>query len=161
MTNIGLLCNCSLELDPKVHLSPSLVNRALLINEILEPSGIRLFLYSPRDVVSPDEVPGYTVDGHDLVAAKMPIPRVNANWTYGTRRLIDKGMGYRRFKRWVEENHVGIYVPYDFCELVSNKQKTYEVLKGYDAALHPHTEDFANSLVQVESFLERADLVFI
>ncbi|MBW2422194.1 MAG: YheC/YheD family protein, partial [Deltaproteobacteria bacterium] len=38
---------------------------------------------------------------------------------------------------------------------------TYEVLKGYDAALHPHTEDFANSLVQIESFLERADLVFI
>jgi glutathione synthase/RimK-type ligase-like ATP-grasp enzyme len=161
VTYVGLLCNCSATANPMDQLSASLVNRAILIDELLEAAGIKLFLYSPRDVVSLDEVPGYTLDNRRMVPAARPVPRINANWTYGTRKLIDKGMGYRRFKRLLEENHVGVYVSYAFCELVSNKRKTYDVVRKQDDALHPHTEDFARSSVQIESFLERSDLVFL
>lgn len=161
MNHVGLLCNCSKGSDPKEHLSPSLINRAFLIDELLAPSGIRLFLYSPRDVTSTRVVPGYRVERHDLVPVRQSVPRINANWTYGTRRLIDEGMGYRRFKRWTRENKIGIYVPYEFSELVSNKRKAYEVVREHDESLHPHTEDFAGSSVQIDSFLERSEVAFI
>jgi glutathione synthase/RimK-type ligase-like ATP-grasp enzyme len=137
------------------------INRAFLIDRLLRPSGIGLFLLSPHEVTSPAEVPGYTVEGDEFVASRKPMPRINANWTYGTRRLINLGMGYKRFKRWAAENQIGIYVPYAFSELVSNKRKTYEVLREIDSSLHPHTEDFIGALPQVESFLDRSDTVFI
>jgi glutathione synthase/RimK-type ligase-like ATP-grasp enzyme len=161
VTFIGLLCNCSTDGNPKEELSPSLINRAFLIDRLLRPSGIALFLYSPHDVTSLAGVPGYTVEGDELVASRMPIPRVNANWTYGTRRLLNQGMGYNRFKRWAQENQIEIYVPYGFSELVSNKRKAYEIVREYDAGLHPHTEDYVGSIAQIQSFLERADAVFI
>ena len=161
MSWLGILCNCSTELDPKEQLSPSLVNRALMMDELLAPAGIRLFLFSPQSVDDSDEVEGYRVEGHDFVPDRRPVPAVNANWTYGTRRLIDKGMGYKRFKRWTSENQIGIYVPYTFSEMVSNKKKTYEVLREYDENLHPHTEDFSGSRAQVGVFFERSDVVFV
>lgn len=158
---IGLLCNCSTEKSPREELSPSVINRAFLIDRLLRPSGIGLFLLSPQAVTSLAEVPGYTVEGDALVASRKPMPRINANWTYGTRRLINLGMGYRRFTRWVADNQIGIYVPYAFSELVSNKRKAYEVVRKIDPSLHPHTEDFIGALPQVESFLDRSDVVFI
>lgn len=161
MKYVGLLCNCSMTGDPKDELSPSLVNRAFLIDRLLRPEGIGMFLYSPREVNSPGAVPGYTISGDELLSCSQPVPRVNANWTYGTRRLLNQGMGYGRFKRWVGEHGIGVYVPYAFAELVSNKRKAYDVVRAYDPALHPHTEDYLGSLVQVESFLHRASSVFI
>jgi glutathione synthase/RimK-type ligase-like ATP-grasp enzyme len=161
MHYIGLLCNCSTTSDPKEDLSPSLINRAFLIDRMLRPSGIALFLFSPLAVSSLTETAGYTIHGDDLLATTKPMPRVNANWTYGTRRLLKQGMGYNQFKQWTRENQIGIYVPYAFSELVSNKRKTYEVLKKLAPGLHPHTEDFVGSSAQVRSFLDRADLVFI
>jgi len=142
-------------------LSPSLINRAFLIDRLLRPSGIALFLYSPSDVSSLGEVSGYIIDGDDLIVANRAVPRVNANWTYGTRRLINQGMGYNHFKRWAQENGIEIYVPYKFSELVSNKRKAYEYIRQYDADLHPHTEDYVGSLAQLQYFLERSDAVFI
>lgn len=161
VTFVGLLCNCPADGSPLEELSPSLINRAFLIDRLLRPSGIALFLYSPREVSSGDAVPGFIVDGNDLVPATRPIPRVNANWTYGTRKLINQGMGYNRFKRWARKNRIGIYVPYEFSELVSNKRKAYDTVRQHDPDLHPHTEDYAGSLVQIRSFLDRADVVFI
>ncbi len=156
-----MLCNCSAHADPAAELSPSLLNRALLIDRLLAPSGIRVFLYSPGDVTAAGAVAGYTVDGHDLVAAEHPVPRVNANWTYGTRRLIDRGMGYRRFKRWTRENGIEIYVPYAFSELVSNKLKAYAVVREHDAQLHPHTENLTGSTRQIDEFVERSGMAFV
>jgi len=159
---LGMLCNCSKGGDPKEQLSPSLVNRAVMIDELLAPAGIRMFLFSPENVDGSNSVQGYRVDGHDFVPDHQPIPKVNANWTYGTRRLINEGgMGYKRFKRWVRENRIEIFVPYEFSELVSNKQKTYDALREYDESLHPHTEDLSGSAAQVRSFLERNDLAFV
>ncbi len=161
MRRVGLLCNCKAGADPKQQLSPSVVNRALLIAERLAPSGIQVFLYSPKDVTGADDVPGYTVVGRDLVADRQPVPRVNANWTYATRRLLDRGMGYRRFKSWTRQNGIGVYVPYEFSELVSNKLKAYEIVREWDPSLHPHTEDFNGSPVQLDAFLARCPLVFV
>lgn len=161
MQYIGLLCNCSMTSDPKEELSPSLINRAFLIDRMLRPSGIALFLFSPLGVTSLTETAGYTIEGDDLLATAKPLPRVNANWTYGTRRLLKQGIGYNHFKRLTSENQIGIYVPYAFSELVSNKRKAYEVVKSYAPGLHPHTEDFVGSSTQVQSFLDRAGLVFI
>jgi hypothetical protein len=158
---IGLLCNCSPQGDPMEDLSPSLINRAFLIDRLLRPSGIAMFLYSPSDVSSAAGVSGYLIDGDELVAATRPIPRVNANWTYGTRRLINQGMGYNHFKRWAQDNGIEIYVPYGFSELVSNKRKAYEDIRRYDASLHPHTEDYVGSLAQLREFLQRSETVFI
>ncbi|MGH7289197.1 MAG: YheC/YheD family protein [Myxococcota bacterium] len=161
MKLVGLLCNCTADENPKQQLSPSLLNRAFLIDELLAPAGIRVFLYSPKDVTPTGDVAGYVREDEDLVAARQPVPRVNANWTYATRRLLDQGMGYRRFKEWTRQNGIGIYVPYEFSELVSNKHKTYEAVRAYDEALHPHTEDFIGSSAQIESFLARSALVFV
>ena len=89
---IGLLCNCTMDADPIEQLSPSLVNRAFLIGEQLRPMGIDLFLYSPKDVTGEGEVPGYRVEGHEMIRDRRCVPDVNANWTYGTRKLINQGM---------------------------------------------------------------------
>ena len=156
-----MLCNCSPDEDPKLQLSPSLVNRAFLIDRLLRPDGSALFLYSPSDVIVGRNVPGYVIDGDNVRASEMPVPRVNANWTYGTRKLINRGMGYRNFKRWVRDEHIHVYVPYAFSELVSNKRKAYEAVSEFDAKLHPRTEDYLGSAPQTRSFLEASNLVFI
>src|SRR5262245_30167152 len=148
--SVGILCNCTADQDPRQQLSPSLVNRAFLIDEHLAPMGIRVFLYSPKDVTANGEVPGYMLEGHDVVAARQTVPRVNANRTYATRRLIEQGMGYSRFKAWVRESGIGIYVPYEFSELVSNKRKAYDVVRGFNESLHPHTETLTGG-AQIES----------
>jgi len=158
---VGLLCNCSQDADPKQQLSPSLVNRAILIAEHLSAFGIGLFLYSPRDVTTSGSVEGYEVDGHELIATRQTIPRVNANWTYGTRRLINEGMGYQKFKRWTRENRIEIYVPYALSELVSNKRKAFDAVREYDEDLHPYTEDYTRSAFQLEAFLKRSEVVFV
>jgi glutathione synthase/RimK-type ligase-like ATP-grasp enzyme len=147
--------------DPKSHLSPSLINRAFLLDRQLRSSGIGMFLYSPAEVSTLEAVPGYTIEGDELEVVSLPVPQFNANWTYGTRRLIDKGMGYRRFKKWVQKNDIEVNVPYEFSELVSDKRKTYEVVEECIPSLHPHTEDFIASSAQIESFLDRADIVFL
>ncbi|MFT5443514.1 MAG: glutathione synthase/RimK-type ligase-like ATP-grasp enzyme [Myxococcota bacterium] len=158
---VGLLCNCSLDGDPISELSPSLVNRVFLIDRRLREQGAALFLYSPRHVSSADDISGYLVAGDALVRAQGSLPRVNANWTYGTRKLINQGMGYKKFKRWMKDNGGQVFVPYAFSELVSNKLKTYNAVREYDANLHPHTEDFVSAVPQIEAFLERSRLVFI
>jgi hypothetical protein len=158
---VGLLCNCSMTRDPKDVLSPSIVNRAFLIDRLLKQSGIGVFLYSPRDVTSPADVAGYTISGDDVVAGKAPMPRVNANWTYGTRRLLNQGIGYNGFKRLCRDNGIRVFVPYAFAERVSNKKKAYDLVRAFDPALHPHTEDYTGALIQVESFLRNASTVFI
>ena len=158
---VGMFCNCSLDVDPKKTLSASQINRAFLIDALLASSGTRIFLCSPKDIMAGGEVVGYRVDGHEFVRATQPVPRVNANWTYGTRRLINKGIGYRRFKRWVRTNQVGVYAPYDFAELVSNKLKAYEVIREHDESLHLLTEDFVGSAAQVEAFLACSTVAFI
>lgn len=161
MTSVGLLCNCSADEDPKEQLSPSIVNRAMMIDEILAPDGIHLFLFSPKDVSTASEVSGFRVEGHDLVAAKQPVPRVNANWTYGTRKLLKQDMGYNGFKRWTRENQIRVYVPYEFSELVSNKRKAYDAVREDFPGLHPHTEDYTGSPIQIGSFLDRSEVAFI
>jgi hypothetical protein len=158
---VGLLCNCSRGGNPKDELSPSLINRAFLLDRSLTQDGIAVFLFSPRDVTTPAEVDGYTINGENLVPARLPVPRVNANWTYATRRLLKEGMGYNGFKRWAAANGIQVYVPYAFAEIVSNKHKAYEAVRAYDPALHPHTENYTGSIFQVESFLRRSRSVFI
>ncbi len=158
---VGLLCNCTRKTDPIRKLSPSVINRAFLLEELLAPSGIHVFLYSPRRVTSRRRVEGYRIEGQALVSDRCAVPRVNANWTYATRRLLDKGMGYRRFKSWTRENGIDVYVPYEFSELVSNKQKAYDVVRAFDEALHPHTEVFDRSPAQIDAFLARSDVLFV
>ncbi|MCK6371173.1 MAG: YheC/YheD family protein [Gammaproteobacteria bacterium] len=158
---IGLLCNCSMVRDPMAQLSPSIINRAFLIERMLRPEGIGVFLWSPRGVTSADVIEGYTVSGDELVAGRRPMPRVNANWTYGTRRMLKDGIGYNHFKRLVQDAGVRVYVPYVFAEVVSNKRKAYDVVRSFDTALHPRTEDYTGALLQVESFLRDAGTVFI
>jgi hypothetical protein len=158
---VGLLCNCSQGGNPKEELSPSLINRAFLLDRSLAPDGIAIFLYSPGDVTTPAGVAGYTINGDELTPARLPVPRINANWTYGTRRLLNQGIGYNGFKRWVAANGIRVYVPYAFAEIVSNKRKAYDAVRTYDPALHPYTENYSGSIVQVESFLERSASVFI
>lgn len=166
MRTLGLLCNLSEKMGPKEKLSPSVINRAFLIDRLLRPVGIEVFLYSPADVSAetahtPDGVPGYRIEGDDLIRDTRPMPRVNANWTYRTRNLINHGMGYRRFQRWTKENEIQIYVPFAFSELVSDKHAAFSVVEELEPGLHPYTEDYIGSRIQVESFFERSESVFL
>jgi YheC/D like ATP-grasp len=161
MTYVGVLCNVDLDGDPLQQLSPSVINRAVLIGRLLAPEDIRLFLYCPKDVAASGEAPGYVLEGQKLVETRRPVPRVSANWSYRTRHLLRHGMGYQSFKQWMRERGNEVYVPYEFSELVSNKQKTYDAVREWDESLHPHTEDFVATPEQLESFLARAQTVFI
>jgi glutathione synthase/RimK-type ligase-like ATP-grasp enzyme len=160
LTYVGVLCNVDMDGDPMQQLSPSVINRAWLIGRLLAED-VRLFLYCPKDVEPNGEVPGYVLEGQTLVATRRPVPRVSANWSYRTRQLLRHGMGYRSFKHWMRERGHEVYVPYEFSELVSNKQKTYDAVREWDESLHPHTEDFVATPAQIESFLARSQTVFI
>lgn len=161
MTHVGVLCNLDVNGDPLQELSPSVINRAWLIGRLLAPEDTGLFLYCPKDVAPTSEVPGYVLEKEKLVATQRPVPRVSANWSYRTRHLLRHGMGYQPFKRWMREQGNVVYVPYEFSELVSNKQKAYEAVREWDESLHAHTEDFVASPTQIESFLARSKTVFI
>jgi len=161
MTHLGVLCNLDPAADPRQQLSPSVLNRAHLIGKLLKADGIQLFLYSPKDVTPDGDAPGYAFENGAPVSTRQALPRVNANWSYATRRLLRQGMGYQPFKRWMRERGHDVYVPYDFSELVSNKLKAFDAVRAWNATLHPHTEAFAATVDQIESFLERSALVFI
>jgi hypothetical protein len=142
-------------------LSPSLLNRAILLGEELAPDGIEVLLLSPRRVQENGDVAGYLVKGGSLQPVSADIPQINANWTYATRELINRGMGYERFKRWTRDRGIEIYVPYELSELLTNKRDTYEFVNAYYPGLHPRTEEFDGTAEQVESFLQRSGLAFI
>jgi hypothetical protein len=161
MTHVGMLCNVELDVDPREQLSPSVVNRACLVDDLLAPDDIRLFLYCPRDVTADGEVPGYMLEKRVPVALRAPVPRVNANWSYRTRQLLKSGMGYQSFKRWMRDQGNAVYVPYEFAELVANKLASFELVREWDEQLHPWTEAFLASRAQIESFLARSETVFI
>jgi YheC/D-like protein len=161
MTHIGMLCNLDVDGDPREQLSPSVINRACLIDDLLAPDGIHVFLYCPKDISADGETSGYVLEQRIPVATRQMVPRVNANWSYRTRQLLRGGMGYQPFKRWMRDQGIEVYVPYEFSELVSNKLKTYELIQAWNPVLHPHTEEFVPSRAQLESFLMRANTVFV
>lgn len=166
MKTLGLLCKCSDKTDPRSQLSPSIINRAFLIDRLIRPAGGEVFLYSPADI-EPDDAPegrslaGFRVEGDTLVPDHRPIPAVNANWTYRTRKLLDRGMGYRAFKKWAASNGVSIFVPFAFAEMVSDKRRAFAVVDQAFPGLHPHSEDYIRSPRQIENFFERSEIVFL
>lgn len=156
-----MLCNVDAHGDPREQLTPSVINRACLIDELLAPDSIRVFLYCPKDITANGEAPGYVLEQRIPVRLRGMVPRVNANWSYRTRQLLRGGMGYQPFKRWLREHDVEVYVPYEFSELVANKLKTFELVREWDERLHPYTEEFAASRAQLDAFLERSASVFL
>lgn len=160
--HVGFMCNINPSTSPMTMLTPAVLNRAIMIDERLRESGLRLFLYSPKFVTADQpEVPGYLIADRDFVPTTAPVPRVNANWTAKSRQLIDKGMGYKKFLSWTRRHEVRIYVPYEFSDLVSNKLRTYRVVSGFSRSLHPHTERYDHSAAVLESFVQRGDAVFL
>ena len=153
---IGVLCNCKKKGNPVAKLSPSLLNRAILLGEELARDGIEVLLFSPRRVQTNGDVKGYVVKGRDVEAVSTQIPQINANWTYATRKMINRGMGYERFKRWTAERAIEVYVPYELSELLANKRDTYELVNQFDPTLHPRTEELDGTAEQVETFLQRS-----
>ncbi len=162
MLNVGFLFNCSMRTNPSVRLSPSVINRVALIDAALRQAGQRVFFYSPKHVTpTATKVPGYYFDAGRFIATTAEAPLVNGNWTYRTRRLLEKGMGYQEFIRWTEQRRMGVYVPYAFSELVADKFETYKVVRGYHETLHPYCERYRRSARQLEHFLANNRLVFI
>jgi hypothetical protein len=162
MIKIGFLYNCSMKTNPRVRLSPSLLNRAALIDATLRESGMRIFLYSPKHVsATAQELPGYLLEDGRFVATTAEIPAVNGNWTYQTRRLLEKGMGYRNFVQWTEKRGIGIYAPYAFSELIADKYETYKLVRGYHENLHPLCERYDHSTRQLRYFTDRGRSTFI
>jgi len=160
--HVGFLFNCSMTTNPRVRLSPAVINRALLIDAVLRQFDSRVFYYSPKHIRSVGEqVPGYVIEGHDFVPSRSHIPLVNGNWTYNTRALMNQGMGFQNFAQWADEHQVGVYVPLAFSELVANKYEAYKLVRGYRDDLHPHTEPYRHSLDQLGHFLDRNDSIFI
>jgi len=166
MKTLGILCNCSDKSDPTSQLSPSIINRAFLIDRALRSAGIEVFLYSPvelsaDDTVGRSRVAGFRVEGDTLTPAQRVIPRVNASWTYRTRKLIDRGMGYRPFQKWAKAQGLSVFVPFGFAEMVSDKRRAFTVVNECLPGLHPHTEDYIGSPRQIEAFFERSGIVFL
>lgn len=162
MADIGFLYNCSLNTNPGERISPSLLNRVALIDSFLREAGHQLLFYSPKQIRHDTKsLLGYRFEAGKFVPDSAPIPVVNGNWTYQTRRLLEKGMGYQAFVNWAEESQIGVYVPLAFSELVGNKTETYALVCSYHETLHPHSEPFRNSVQQLEHFVETSPLTFI
>jgi hypothetical protein len=143
-------------------LSPSLVNRVALVDSRLRRAGYRLFMHSPDAIrFAQPTVPGFVFEEASFRPLEAEIPAVNGNWTHRTRRLLDRGMGYASLSRWVEENEIGIHVPYAFSELLANKLETYKVVRAYHEILHPHCELWTGARGQLEYFVEADRLTFI
>ena len=143
-------------------MSPSLLNRVVLMDARLRRAGCCLFLHSPQEI-RPDRptVPGYLLQNGSLRPFEAAVPSTNGNWTHRTRRLIEAGMGYARFRTWAAEHDVGIYVPHAFSELLANKLETYKLVRAYHPTLHPHCEAWSGGARQLEFFIETGRLTFI
>jgi len=143
-------------------LSPSLINRLALIDKLLRERGMRFFLYSPHRIdPATGTVSGSIAENGSLAPMEAPIPAVNGNWTYQTRKLLERGMGYTEFVRWVEERRIGIFVPHAFSELMANKLETYKLVRAFHETLHPHCEAYTGSARQLERFVETSPLCFL
>jgi hypothetical protein len=122
----------------------------------------RVFFYSPKHVTeAAATVPGYVLDEDEFVPTTSEVPLVNGNWTYQTRRLLEKGMGYRRFVDWAEQRGIGVYVPYAFSELVHDKYETYRLVRAHHETLHPYCEPYRRSARQLERFVDSSPSTFI
>lgn len=162
MRNIGFLYNCSMNTNPTVRLSPSVINRASLIDARLRDADRRIFFYSPKHIRDTEaQVPGYLLEGGKFVPSEAAVPKVNGNWTYATRTLLDKGMGYQRFMQWAERRRIGIFVPGAFSELLRDKFETYRLVRAYHESLHPHCEPYRRTTRQLDAFLSAARTTFI
>ena len=161
MNLVGFQYNRS-PLDTTKRLSPSAINRMVLIDASLRNSGLRLFAYGPQDVTpASPTVAGFLVENGAYVPTTATIPAVNGNWTHRTRRLLERGMGYAQFGRWAEERRIGIYVPQAFSELLGNKHETYKLVRGFHETLHPHCELYSRSDRQLEYFVDTGRLTFL
>lgn len=159
---IGFQHNCTSRGRRSGLKSPSVVNRALLVDRFLRDRGHRLFVYSPRDVrKDTSSVPGYVIDEDRFRPTRAAVPQVNGNWTHGTRRLLNGSMGYDEFGRWADERRVGIYVPHAFSELIRNKYETYRLVRSYREDLHPHCEPYRHSVSQLDEFTSSGRLTFV
>lgn len=162
MKYIGFHQNYSAKSDPRQRLSPSLINRVALIDQQLRPAGFRLFVYPPHQIRPHRKtVPGFVFENGGFIPTRAPIPGINGNWSHRTRRLLDKGMGYREFGLWAAENGIGIYVPHAFSELVGNKLETYKLVRAFHETLHPLCEPYVHTVEQLEYFIEAGRLNFI
>ena len=162
MKNVGFLFNCSMKTNPRVRLSASLLNRVALIDAALREADMRVFFYSPKHITeTAATVPGYVLDEDQFVPTTSEVPLVNGNFTYQTRRLLEKGMGYRRFVDWAEQRGIGVYVPYAFSELVHDKYETYKLVRAHHETLHPYCEPYRRSARQLERFVESSPSTFI
>ena len=160
--NVGFLFNCSMKTNPRVRLSASLLNRVALIDAALREADMRVFFYSPKHVTeAAATVPGYVLDEDEFVPTTSEVPLVNGNFTYQTRRLLEKGMGYRRFVDWAEQRGIGVYVPYAFSELVHDKYETYRLVRAHHETLHPYCEPYRRSARQLERFVDSSVSTFI
>lgn len=163
MSLIGFQYNCSMRTDPRRRLSPSLLNRVVLIDSYLRERGnARIFFYSPKHVDgSGSELPGYLIEGGHFLPSRAHVPRVNGNWTYRTRRLLRKGLGFDGFAHWAAASGVGIFVPHAFSELVNNKLEAYKLVSAFHETLHPYCEAFRNSVRQLEHFSDIGHTTFV
>lgn len=143
-------------------LSPSLINRITLMDKLLREQGMRFFLYSPHRIVpAKDTVAGFVAENGGFAPTEAKLPAVNGNWTYQTRKLLENGMGYAEFLRWVQERGIGVYVPHAFSELMANKLDTYKLVRAFHGTLHPHCEAYTGRARQLERFIESGPLSFL
>ena len=161
MKLVGFQYNRS-PLDKSKRLSPSILNRMVLIDGYLQETGSRLFVYGPHHIKpGEDAVDGYLFESGTFVPSTTAIPAVNGNWTHRTRRLLEEGMGYQQFGKWVEERRLGIYVPHAFSELLGDKHETYKLVRGFHETLQPHCERYARSEKQLAYFVETGRITFL
>src|SRR5262245_50606732 len=161
MELVGFQYNRS-PLDRKKPVGPSVVNRATLVDGYLRESGLRLFIYAPHHIVPAEgTVEGFLVERGIFEPTRAEVPKVNGNWTYRTRRLLEMGMGYRTFLQWAQERGMGMYVPHAFSELLGNKHQTYKLVRGFHESLHPHCEVYTGSARQLEHFIDTGNLIFL
>ena len=141
--------------------NPLLGYRAVPMHYALREAGVRLLMYSPLEL-NPDEgtVNGYVIENDRLQKLEAPVPGVNGNWFNGwlSRRHREP---LDRFRHWAKASGVEIYPPTSFTRLLNDKFESYLAINDIDPALHPYTELYDGSEVQLNRFLDLGPKVFL
>lgn len=162
MKVIGFLCGLDRMDNTEVLHRSFVLHRVKPLYDYLIQYDVKLFMYNPV-FIEPDTlvVPGYFFDGHGYYPAIQKAPKVNANYLLHSKRWLNQGMGYKSYQEWSAGQGIRAFPSWKVIDAFVDKQKTFEILNAFKKNLHPYTDIYSGSVVQMKNFINKSARVFI
>jgi len=159
---IGFICDRESGKSLEKTLITNYLGRAIVLTQLLQQQGLRLFLYSPADVdMEQNLAHGYFYDKKQLVSDVISVPKVNANWIFSSTYAFSKEVTSQKFLKFLKKQCCDVYTGFSLTKLTGNKYKTYQFVRLFDQNLQPQTELHTNKREQLERLLLLTDFVFL